>query len=145
VSVDFQMQVPRYAESAPGTLRFLAFGSSRSYLQTFAQLPQRNYDLVMSGPWTQRFTLRHQLPAGYRVTQLPAPYTEETPFGRVRLTQRLEGGKLVAEGELVLTRARVKAEDYAAFRAFLGRVDQAFGRKVQAVREGGAAAASGGP
>jgi hypothetical protein len=107
VAVDFQMQVPRYAESAPGTLRFLAFGSSRSYMQTFAQLPQRNYDLVMSSPWTQRFTLRHQLPAGYRVAQLPAPYTEQTPFGRVRLTQRIEDGKLVAEGELALTRARV--------------------------------------
>ena len=30
VAVDFQMQVPRYAEAAPGSLRFLAFGSPRS-------------------------------------------------------------------------------------------------------------------
>jgi hypothetical protein len=31
---------------------------------------------------------------------------------------------------VALTVARVKADDYAAFRAFLGRVDQGFSRKV---------------
>ncbi|HET9451797.1 MAG TPA: DUF3857 domain-containing protein, partial [Aggregicoccus sp.] len=136
VAVDFQMVVPRYAEAAPGSLRFLAFGSPRSYVQSFAPLVERRYDLVMSTPWSNRFTLRYQLPAGYRVTQLPEPYEEQTPFGRVRLVQRLEAGQLVAEGELALTTARVKADDYAAFRAFLGRIDQAFARKVTAVRAG---------
>jgi cellulose synthase operon protein C len=140
VAVDFQMQVPRYAEASPGALRFLAFGSPRSYVQSYAPLVERRYDLVMSTPWTNRFTLRYQLPAGYRIDQVPPAYEETTPFGRVRLVQRVEAGQLVADGELALTTARVKAEDYAAFRAFLGRIDQAFGRKATAVREASTAA-----
>ncbi|MBF5046586.1 DUF3857 domain-containing protein [Aggregicoccus sp. 17bor-14] len=144
VAVDFQMRVPRYAEAGPGALRFLAFGSPRSYVQTYAPLVERHYDLVMSTPWVNRFSLRYHLPQGYRVAQLPPAYEETTPFGRVRLTQRMENGQLVAEGELALTTARVKAEDYAAFRAFLGRIDQAFARKVTAV-SGGTTAASPSP
>ena len=48
----------------------------------------------------------------------------------MRLDFRQEGDQLVCDGEVALTSARVKAEDYAAFRAFLGRVDQSFARKV---------------
>ena len=47
-------------------------------------------DRVMSTPWTNRFTLRYQLPAGYRIAQVPEAYEETTPFGHVRLVQRLE-------------------------------------------------------
>ena len=37
--------------------------------------------------------------------------------------------ELAADGDRAGT-ARVKAKDYGAFRAFLGRVDQAFARKI---------------
>ena len=40
------------------------------------------------------------------------------------------GDELVCTSEVVLSVARVKASDYPAFRAFLGRMDQAFARKV---------------
>jgi hypothetical protein len=55
---------------------------------------------------------------------------EQVPWGRVKLTYREEGGKLIADGELILPEARIKAADYQQFREFLGRVDRAFARKV---------------
>jgi hypothetical protein len=64
------------------------------------------------------------------VASLPEPLREETPFGRVRLSYRVEGDQLVCDGEVALTTARVGAEDYPAFRSFLGRVDRGFERKV---------------
>jgi hypothetical protein len=77
-----------------------------------------------------QFTLRYTLPAGYTVTELPPKLEEQQSWGRVRLTYRMEGDKLIAEGEVAMTSSRVNADDYTAFRDFLGRVDQAFGRKV---------------
>jgi hypothetical protein len=131
VDVDFQMTIPRYAEVLPGTaLRFLPFGTGRTYQQAYATLVERRFDLVLQGPWMNQFTLNYTLPAGYTVAELPPPLEEKHSWGRVRLTYRQEGGKLIAEGEVAMTSARVKVDDYAAFRDFLGRVDQAFNRKV---------------
>ena len=130
VQVDFRMGIPRFAEALPGQLRFLPFGTGRSYTQSYASLAERRFDLVMTSPWVNRFAFRYTLPQGYSVAELPANQQEETPFGRVRLTYRQEGNQLICEGEVALTSARVKADDYAAFRAFLSRVDQGFARKV---------------
>jgi hypothetical protein len=131
VSMDFQMTIPRYAEVLTGgELRFLPFGTGRTYQQAYAALAERQYDLQMQSPWMNRFTLRYTLPAGYKVAELPPALNEEVPWGRVKLSYREEGGKLIAEGELILPKARIKVEDYHPFREFLGRVDRAFGRKV---------------
>ena len=135
VDVDFQMVIPRYAEAPATSLRFLPFSVGRSYTQAYAPLAQRKFDLVMSGPWTNRFEVRHALPAGYRVKALPAEAQEQTPFGYMRLTHRVENGQIVSEGEVALTEARISAGDYPLFRAFLKRVDEAFGHKVVAVKE----------
>lgn len=137
VQATYRMSIPRYAEPLPGALRFLPFGGGRSYTQTYASLAERRFDLVLSGPWMNRFRLRYTLPAGHTVGELPPAYEEQTPFGRVRLSYRLEEGKVVCEGEVALTASRVKAGEYAAFRAFLGRVDQAFERKVLLRAPGG--------
>ncbi|HSP76952.1 MAG TPA: transglutaminase domain-containing protein, partial [Myxococcaceae bacterium] len=130
VKLDFRMTIPRFAESQPDALRFLPFGTGRSYTQSYASLAERRFDLVMRNPWLNRFTFRYTLPAGYTVASLPESLQEETPFGRMRLSYRVEGNQLVCDGEVALTTARVKAEDYPSFRAFLGRVDRGFERKV---------------
>ncbi|MFP2928538.1 DUF3857 domain-containing protein, partial [Pyxidicoccus sp. 3LG] len=130
VALDFKMSIPRYAEVLPNGMRFLPFGTGRTYQQAYASLAERRFDLVMQGPWLNSFSLRYTLPAGWTVAELPQPVEETTKFGYVKLTYKVDGGKLVAEGEMALTEARVKAEDYPAFREFLGRVDRAFGRRV---------------
>jgi cellulose synthase operon protein C len=131
VEVDFRMSIPRYSEVlAGGALRFLPFGTGRTYQQAYATLVERRFDLVMQAPWMNQFTLRYTLPPGYTVAELPPTLEEKKDWGRVRLSYRMEGDKLVAEGEVAMTSARVKVDDYTAFRDFLGRVDQAFARKV---------------
>jgi hypothetical protein len=77
-----------------------------------------------------KFALRYTLPAGYTVAELPPATEEKVQWGQVKLTYRQEGNQLIADGELILPVARIKAADYHAFREFLGRVDRAFARKV---------------
>ncbi len=125
------MSIPRYSEVLPGgLLRFLPFGTGRTYQQAYATLPERRYDLQMQGPWMNKFTLRYTLPTGYSVVELPPAMDEQVQWGRVKLSYRQEGNQLIADGELILPVARIKAADYHAFREFLGRVDRAFARKV---------------
>ncbi|WP_338870111.1 DUF3857 domain-containing protein [Myxococcus stipitatus] len=130
VAMDFQMSIPRYSEVLPNGVRFLPFGTGRTYQQAFAPLAERRFDLVMQSPWVNTFNLTYTLPAGWSVTEMPQAVDESTPFGRLRMNFRVEDNKLIAEGEVMLTVARVKADEYPAFRDFLGRVDRAFGRRV---------------
>ncbi|MGA9523971.1 MAG: DUF3857 domain-containing protein, partial [Myxococcaceae bacterium] len=131
VKLEYGMSVPRYAEVLSSGLRFFAFGSGRSYTQVFAPLAERRHDLVMSNPWVSRLSVRYTLPAGHTVGNLPSGVDDDTPFGRLTLACRAEGSsEVVCDSEVTLKVARVKAADYPAFRAFLGRVDQAFARKL---------------
>ena len=139
VTLDFRMHVPRYAEVGPDGLRFFPFGSARKYVQGFAPLPERNRDLLLEGPSVSRFRFRYQLPRGYVVDAVPEALTTDTPFGHARLLCHAEAEALECTGEVAVTTARVSARDYAAFRAFLGQVDQAFARKVLARPSGTAA------
>jgi len=137
VTMKYRMQVPRYAEVLPQGLRFHPFGGGRAYTESFASLTERRFDLVMQSPWTSRFVFRYALPQGYSAKSLPSDVKDETPFGRLKMTFSREGDTVRCEGELAFTVARVKANDYPAFRAFLGRVDQAFARRVEVSRASG--------
>jgi tetratricopeptide (TPR) repeat protein/transglutaminase-like putative cysteine protease len=132
VKLGFEMGVPRYAEVLPRGLRFFPLGGGRNYTQVFAPLSERKLDLAMGSPWANRFTYRYQLPQGMRPGELPPEVKEETPFGRFGLRCKAEEAKLTCEGEVAFTVSRVKAADYASFRAFLGRIDQTFSRKLVA-------------
>ncbi|HZH03629.1 MAG TPA: hypothetical protein VEY30_07575, partial [Myxococcaceae bacterium] len=58
-----------------------------------------------------------------------------------RMTFKAREGGLDAEAEVAFTRARITPAEYPAFRAYLGRLDQAFGRKVLATAPGSPTAA----
>ncbi len=142
VKLDYQLQIPRYAESAPNGLRFSPFGSGRGYTQTFASLAERRFDLVMQNPWATEQTFRYTLPEGYVIGELPAKVTEKTEFGELSLEYALEGKTVVCKSRFAIDVARVKADAYPKFRAFLLRVDQAFSRKLIATKVGGTTASA---
>lgn len=129
VTLNYQMNVPRYAEAAPKALRFFPFGSGRAFTQTYAPLSERRYDLLLAQPWTNAYEFQYSLPAGY-TADLPPDVKEETAWGQMRMWHRVENGKVVCRAEIALTQTRVKAAEYGAFRAFLGRIDRAFSRKI---------------
>jgi hypothetical protein len=128
------LNVPRYAESLPAQLRFHPFGRGRAYTQAYAPLSDRKFDLVMTGPWVNTLTFKYDLPPGYAVKDMPAEVKDETKFGRLRITYKVENGKLVCDGEIAFTEARIAVADYPAFREWLGRVDQHFSRRLVALK-----------
>ena len=132
VNMSYRMDVPRFAEVLPSSIRFYPFGSGRTFTESYAPLSERHHDLFLSGPWVNRYQFQYSLPTGFGVPELPQDVKQETPFGHLRIWHRMERGKLVCRAEIALTKTRIKTDEYPAFRAFLGRLDQAFSRKMLA-------------
>ncbi|MEN9797013.1 MAG: hypothetical protein RL653_709 [Pseudomonadota bacterium] len=135
VRADFALSVPRYAEVLDGGLRFHPLGTGRAWAQALAPLAERKQDVTFTDPFTHVLDFTLRLPAGYRVEELPAAHRDEGPFGRAVLeVTPTSDGALAVHAEFTLSTARVQAADYAAFRAWLVRADQAFNRRLVARR-----------
>lgn len=140
VTLTLAATLPRYAEANPGSLRFYPFGASRVFSQALAPLPQRHYDALFPGTWENRLTFTYALPAGWTVPELPPAVEETSKWGTLTLAVTPVPGGVKADARMVLSEPRVAVAEYEAFRAWLGRVDQAFNRKLVAVRGGERAA-----
>lgn len=69
-------------------------------------------------------TIRLQLPAGATV-RAPGAMTLESPYGQYAASYRYDGGVLEVTREAKLTRRVVPAEEFAAFRSFVEKVQSA--------------------
>ena len=139
VKLGYELALPRYAEpTAAGGLAFTPFGIGASYVETYAALSSRKFDVVLAYPWTTTFRYEHALPDGLVPAALPPKVEDVTPFGVLELAATHEGSTLVVEGRIALTAPRVSPKDYGAFRAFLARVDAAMARRVVLVKEAAA-------
>jgi len=131
VDLQFALDVPHFGEATPTGLSFSPFSKVRSYVESYTPLSERKFDLVLPFPWENHFVYRYKLPRGTVAGALPADFSRSSPFGSVKLTYRKDGDTLVCDGTIQIAVSRVKVADYAAFRGFLGALDQAMARKVE--------------
>ncbi|MGZ6143660.1 MAG: DUF3857 domain-containing protein, partial [Myxococcales bacterium] len=112
-------------------LRFSPFGQRQSFVESYAQLSRRS--LPERLPYPQRTVLESQvtLPSGWTAT-LPEGARESGPQGSYQVTYAREGATVTARLELTLNGGTLAPSDYGAFRAFLGRLDEALHRRVEA-------------
>jgi transglutaminase-like putative cysteine protease/Tfp pilus assembly protein PilF len=127
----FKASAPAFAMLSGSALRFSPFGQQRSYVDSFAQLSRRN--LPQRLPTAQKMTVLSdvELPGGFSAA-VPDDASEAAPQGTWSVKYTLAEGKVTARLELELKGGTVSPQDYAAFRAFLGRLDRVLSRKVEA-------------
>ncbi len=130
MKLSFSMHAPRYAEVLPLGLRFFPLGAGRAFTQALAPLAERKSDTEFPGVWSNKFSVKYEPPAGYVVQGLPSEFDETNAFGHAVLKVKDEGGKPVITAEVTMSKARIAAAEYPAYRSWLLRVDQAFSRKV---------------
>ena len=111
-------------------LRFSPFGQRQSFVEALAQLSQRA--LPERLPYPQRILIESQveLPSGWGAT-LPEGARESGPQGSYEVTYARAAGKVAAKLSLTLNGGLLQPKDYGAFRAFLGRLDEALHRRVE--------------
>ena len=112
-------------------LQFGPFGHRQSFVEAYAQLSKRS--LPQRLPLAQRTVVESavELPAGWTAT-MPEGARENGPQGAYEVVYTREQGKVVARLTLTLNGGVLQPADYARFRAFLGRLDDALQRRVEA-------------
>jgi len=126
-----QATLPAFAARAGLSLRFSPLGQRQSFVEAYAQLSQRALPERLPAPQKTTLSAEVELPAGWLAT-LPEPVQEKSAQGWFSLTYLKSETGLAARLELEMTGGQLKAADYPAFRAFLGRLDAALLRKVVA-------------
>src|SRR5229473_1556963 len=127
----FKADAPAFATLSAGALRFSPFGQQRSYVESYAQLSRRALPQRLPAPQRLTVSAEVELPRGFRAA-LPQDASEEAPQGSWSIKYAGGEGKVTASLTLELKGGMVAPQEYAAFRAFLGRLDRALLRKVEA-------------
>ena len=120
-----------FASPAAGGLRFSPFGQRQSFVEAYAQLSRRALPERLPVPQRTVVEARVDLPAGW-TAQLPEGTHETAAAGEYSITYARQDSHVTARLELTLNGGLLQASDYPAFRAFLGRLDSALLRKVEA-------------
>ncbi len=120
----------------PGQFSLPAWMGSLDLSGQYGSLTTRVYPLVIPYPWTQRYTATYLLPSSSEASP-PQPLSVETSFGTIKRSVTRDGTKLSISTEIVLLARRVEPKDYASFRDFCIRADQAASETVRLAMKGG--------
>jgi Tfp pilus assembly protein PilF len=131
VRYTFELPAPSLARgTGSGGLAIYPLGRQPSFTSTYAPLSSRRYDLVLDHPWSEEVVVELELPAGFRVAELPSAEALRSPFGNLELTYEVVDDRLVVRRVLEFDTARIAPEDYPHFRAHLSKIDAALGKQV---------------
>ncbi|MBI1388009.1 MAG: DUF3857 domain-containing protein [bacterium] len=122
-SLTYEMKIPQFGGKHGGRMIFPStfFGDDLS--QRYAQLSNREYDLVLSYPWSRTNILQLNLPDSFSSVELPADRDLETEFGSYQRKTTRENGVIEIRETLIFKPVRVAREKYADFREFCRLVD----------------------
>jgi hypothetical protein len=109
-------------------------GRNTTYQKIFTPFQDRRFDLLLAPPWSVKWSVSISSPPGYRFPELPDGGSLKSSFGSARISYTREKQRVLIRAEFRLTKRRIKATDYPAFRSFLGKVDQLFGRRLRFTR-----------
>jgi len=125
-------EVPAFASpnGKPGGLSFPALGARLGYAEALAPLSQRTLPLQLPEAQTARQLISIDLPAGF-VATVPPDAHGDSPRGRWALSYSNDGTAVRAQLDLELNGGEMQPEDYPAYRAMLGGLDQALARRVE--------------
>ena len=91
----------------------------------YASLSKRKLDVWLPVLGTQTETFEVTIPHGLRIESAPADTEIKTSFGTYSLKVEKEDGNIITRSTLSIAVERIKPEDYAAWRAFCLKVDEA--------------------
>ncbi|MCA9532775.1 MAG: DUF3857 domain-containing protein [Myxococcales bacterium] len=122
-------RAPQFALRDGNSMRVMpsTLGSlSRALART--QTRRHTLDLGSTTRYVERRVIT--LPPGARAATVPVAGEVQSPFGVARLRVSTAGSVITFDTEFELTRDRVPAAEYAAFRAWMERADQLFEQRL---------------
>lgn len=104
--------------------------SSLDLVRTVASLSSRRTDVVVGGLTSSEEERTIRVPAGMKVKRLPVNAKVTSPVGYVEVAVESEGNKVVIKSKLAITKSRITPGEYAAFRDFCQKADDALSQRL---------------
>ena len=108
----------------------LPVGAKEHLVRTWAQLSSRKRDLRIQALSTQENESVVKLPQGAKIVAAPHAAEGSSPFGHYKVETETNGNVVRVKTTVALTKPRIKADEYAAFRAFCEKADRDLGQTL---------------
>jgi hypothetical protein len=143
VRYQYTARVPSFAVRDADGLRVP--GSVLDDLTTlFARTDARHFTLDLGGRSSYVEDRTLHAPSGYTIGALPEGGVADSPFGHFAMTATHTGNDVVVHTELALNADTVLADQYGAFREWIGRADAILRQRVVMIAPSGTRAPIGG-
>ncbi len=119
----YELTIPQFGTEQGSQLVFPTTLFTDDLSQRYAQLTNREYDLVLSYPWTRTNIMRFEMPRDGDAIEVPADRTLKSEFGEYTRESIVEGKNVEIRETLVFLPVRVEKDKYAEFREFCRLVD----------------------
>jgi tetratricopeptide (TPR) repeat protein len=129
VTMRVRGKVPQFARSESDGL-VVPLGRREHMVRDYAPLVARKLDVRLFAQWTQEDDWTVRLPAGAKVKTAPQPSRGSSPFGSYEVTVESGANVLHVKTTVTLSKTRIAAAEYPAFRAWCEQVDRALGQRA---------------
>ncbi|MBX3229736.1 MAG: DUF3857 domain-containing protein [Labilithrix sp.] len=129
VEIKAKAKAPSFARK-DGDTRTVGMGAREHMVRGYAALSSRRQSLRISALTTEENETVVRLPQGAKVLGAPHAASGTTPFGTFKVETETNGNVVRLKTTIALTKSRVAASDYPAFRAFCEQVDRELGQTL---------------
>lgn len=119
----YEFRIPQFAVQQGGRWIVPTTLFKEKLSPRYTQLSSREYDLVLSYPYTRTNMFTIELPATMRSPQIPEDRSLASEFGSFLRQSTFQDGKIFIKEELVFKPVRVPKDQYQDFREFCRLAD----------------------
>jgi hypothetical protein len=105
-------------------------GAREHLVRSYAALSSRKGDLRIQALSTQENESVVKLPPGAKITSPPRAAEGKSPFGFYKVETETNGTTVRVKTTVALTKARIAASEYPAFRSFCEQADRDLGQTL---------------
>ncbi len=134
ITLAYKLDMPRYA-SQSGPRMFIRQNLMERWSRVPPEVKNRTQPVDLSYAYVDVDSISYQIPTGYAIEAAAPPVLIEKPFGSYSGTSELRDGVLNYVRRLEILYSRLPAEQYAAYREFIGDVVKADRAQVVLVRK----------
>jgi tetratricopeptide (TPR) repeat protein len=129
VTMHVRGKVPQFARAEGDTLS-IPLGRKEHMVRDYAPVVERRLDVRFYAKWTEEDDWTVRLPPGAKLQRSPTASKAESVFGSYALEVEGSGGQLHVKTSITMSKTRIPATEYPAFRAWCEQVDQALGQRA---------------
>lgn len=129
VEIRAKAKAPSYARR-DGETRTVPVGAKEHMVRSYAPLSSRRRDVRIFALSTQENETVVKLPQGAKILGAPHAAEGTSPYGSFKVETETNGGTVRVKTTVAITKSRIPASQYAAFRAFCEQVDRELGQTL---------------